>query len=84
LARIREVWMRFSVKTAARVAAVMFAAVMLTGVASAGATQPDCQTKPLCPPSPVPEIDPGSAAGARTLLVGGLLSVADRRRPAKV
>lgn len=32
------------------------------------------------PPPTVPEIDPGSAVGAVTLLVGGVLSLVDRRR----
>lgn len=32
------------------------------------------------PPLPSPEIDPGSAAGALSLLMGGVLMLADRRR----
>ena len=34
---------------------------------------------PDCTPS-VPEIDPGSAAGTVTLLVGGVMTLADRRK----
>ena len=32
------------------------------------------------PPPTVPEIDPGSAVGAVTLLVGGVMTLRDRRR----
>ena len=32
------------------------------------------------PPPPVPEIDPGSMAGALTLLAGGFLALTDRTR----
>ena len=42
-----------------------------TGTAMAGAK----------PPTPVPEIDPGSILSAMTLLGGGLMMLTDRRRP---
>jgi hypothetical protein len=63
------------VKRLSRALALGVAVVALGGSAFAGAPAPDCNP---CPS--VPEIDPGSAAGALTLLVGGALSLADRRR----
>ena len=32
------------------------------------------------PPTSVPEIDPTATAGAMTLLVGGMMTLADKRR----
>ncbi len=55
-----------------RALALLVATAALCGTASAGACPP-----PL--PS-VPEIDPGSAVGAMTLLVGGLMTMAGKRR----
>jgi len=57
------------VKLGSHVLAVMIVSAALCGTASAGA----------CPPPSVPEIDPGSAVGAMTLLVGGLMTLADKR-----
>ena len=44
---------------------------------------PPCDTpdKPLCPPGDqIPEIDPGSMAGALGVLLSGALMLTDRRR----
>ena len=57
-----------------RVAAVLIAVGAFSGNVFAGAGPP-----PVCP-TPVPEIDPGSAAGAITLLVGGVLSLVEKRK----
>ena len=65
--------MQAVLKNGSRALAVLVASAALCGTASAGAAPP-----PYCPP--VPEIDPGSAVGAMTLLVGGLMTLADRRR----
>ena len=63
--------MNSALKSMSRALALLFAFAALCGTASAGAGPP---------PTSVPEIDPGSAAGAMTLLVGGLLTLADKRR----
>ena len=56
-----------------RVLAVVVAVGTLSGTAFAGA-------RPKAQRSSVPEIDPGSAASAITLLVGGLLTLSECRR----
>ena len=60
-----------------RALAVCAAMAALGQSAFAGGSAPDCGGSPR--PS-VPEVDPGAAAGAMTLLVGGALSLAERRR----
>ena len=62
-----------NMKTLGRALGVAVVALSFSGTVKAGSMGPECKT-------PVPEIDPGSAAGALTLLVGGVLSLADRRR----
>jgi hypothetical protein len=64
--------MKNVVKMGSRVLALLVVSMALCGTASAGAAPPSCP--------PVPEIDPGSAVGAMTLLVGGLMSLADKHR----
>ena len=71
--------MRSSVKTVTRVAALVIATAGLCGTASANDDEPGSHTTQSCPSQNVPEIDPGSAAGALTLLDGGVLRLADRR-----
>ena len=65
--------MKGVLKLGARALAALIASAALCGTVSAGAGPPTtCST--------VPEIDPGSAVGAMTLLVGGLMTLADKRR----
>ena len=55
-----------------------FACLALVLTATAGSAQASA-----CPPRPtpsVPEIDPGSALSAFTLLSGGMMILTDRRR----
>lgn len=66
--------MKSVLKSGVRASALLLAFAALCGSASAGAGAPPV----YCPP--VPEIDPGSVAGAMTLLVGGLMTLADKRR----
>ena len=67
--------MKAVLKTGAGAGAFLLASAMLCGTASAGAGPP-----PTYCPTAVPEIDPGAAVGAMTLLVGGLFTLADKRR----
>ena len=60
--------------------AALVAASALSGSAFAGAAPPPGGTPKHVPGCSVPEIDPGSAAGALTLLVGGVMTLVDRRR----
>ena len=62
--------MREVLKTSCRIFAVLLgsAALGASAYASPG------------PPPTVPEIDPGAVVGALTLLVGGVLTLVDRRR----
>ena len=58
-----------AIRTASRVLGFVLVFGVLAGRAVAGG------------PVPVPEIDPGSLAGALTLLTGGLLILTARSRP---
>jgi hypothetical protein len=70
--------MKAVLKMGSRALAVVFATAAISGTASACHHRPPCH----CSTDPaVPEIDPGSAAGAMTLLVGSVLTLGDRRRP---
>jgi hypothetical protein len=55
-----------------RLIAATFAAVVIAVIAVPKVSRADF--------NPVPEIDPGSMAGAMTLLVGGFLALTDRAR----
>ncbi|GAC1448971.1 MAG: hypothetical protein NVSMB9_32630 [Isosphaeraceae bacterium] len=68
---------RFS-RNAART--FVFAVVISSLSGTAFADDEDASPPRSC--HATPEIDPGSAAGALTLLAGGLLTLKDRRRPA--
>ena len=66
-------------KSFVRALAFVVVAGAFSQSAFAGAGNRYCPPPPPpCPP--VPEIDPGSAAGAFTLLLGGVMTLADRRR----
>jgi hypothetical protein len=76
LNQMMETNMKAVLKSGVRAGAFLLAFAALCGSASAGAGPP-----PDCPA--VPEIDPGSVVGAMTLLVGGLMTLADKRRVVK-
>ncbi len=63
--------------------ATLALATVLASPASAAVVNPVCKLLPiLCSSGPpkTPEIDPGMARGTLTLLIGGVLMLAERRR----